>query len=218
MANRNVPVRRNNRNNAYSLLLLVASSLIDYSHSLQILSTAQALLLSAPSFQTAQSPSTTSKPPSSSKSKSSYYSSSTTPSSSSSPSSASPSSVYDVPALQLSAAAARIANGVYLPRDPEDIPPGFARMCGRAGGFAPRPAWDSITNGVTPWFEQQGRGGGTGCCHVWYNADEGRWYVDDPRGAGMYLADPEGSLLLPPTAGWVSLTGRRAGAPRMSFV
>ena len=118
----------------------------------------------------------------------------------------------------ISAAAARIANGVYLPRDPEDIPPGFARMCGRAGGFAPRPAWDSITNGVTPWFEQQGREGGTGCCYVWYNADEGRWYADDPRGAGMYLADPEGSLLLPPTAGWVSLTGRRAGAPRMSFV
>jgi hypothetical protein len=212
MANRDVPViRRSNRN---APLLLLVASLIDSSHSLQILSTAQALLLSAPSFLTAQSPPTTSSSrSSSSKSKSSYYSSSTSTSSSSSSSPPSSSSAYyDVPALQLSAATARVVNGAYEPRDPDDIPPGFARMCGRAGGFAPRPVWDSATNGVTPWFES--REG----CYVWYNRDESHWYVDDPHGAGMYLANPEGSLLLPPTAGWVSLTGRRAGAPRMSFV
>ena len=212
MANRDVPViRRNNRN---APLLLLVASLIDSSHSLQILSTAQALLLSAPSFLTAQSPPTSSSRSSSSKSKSSYYSSSTSTSSSSSSSSSPSSSLayYDVPALQLSAATARVVNGAYEPRDPGDIPPGFARMCGRAGGFAPRPVWDSATNGVAPWFES--REG----CYVWYNRDESHWYVDDPHGAGMYLANPEGSLLLPPTAGWVSLTGRRAGAPRMSFV
>ena len=179
-------------------LLLVASR-IDASHSLQILSTAQSLLLSAPSFQSLAARS----PP-------------TSPSSSSLPSplapSSSPSAARDVPAVQLSAASARFVNGTYEPRDPRSIPTGFARACGRAGGFAPRPAWDGSTNGVTPWFE--GRDG----CYLWFNRDEGRWYVDDPHGGGVYLASPEGSLLLPPTAGWVSLTGRRVGAPRMSFV
>ena len=37
-------------------------------------------------------------------------------------------------------------------------------------------------------------------------------------GAGMYLAYPDGSLLLPPTTGWVSLTGSRSGAPEMCFI
>lgn len=85
-------------------------------------------------------------------------------------------------------------------------------MCNKAGGFAPRPVWDDVTNGVTPWFES--REG----CYVYFNCNESHWYVDDSHGAGMYLAPPEGSLLLPPTNGWVSLRGRRAGAPRMSFV
>jgi hypothetical protein len=53
---------------------------------------------------------------------------------------------------------------------------------------------------------------------LYYNHDERRWCIDDDDGRGMYLANPAGSLLLPPTVGWITLTGRRDGAPTMSFV
>lgn len=168
--------------NAVLLATLLLIARIDASSSLQILSTAQALLLGAPTIMSPSSVIRTSSPTDS------------------------------VPAVQLSSASARVVNGMYEPRDPKNIPTGFARMCNKAGGFAPRPVWDDVTNGVTPWFES--REG----CYVYFNCNESHWYVDDSHGAGMYLAPPEGSLLLPPTNGWVSLRGRRAGAPRMSFV
>mmetsp|Transcript_28298 Transcript_28298/g.51577 ORF Transcript_28298/g.51577 Transcript_28298/m.51577 type:complete len:188 (-) Transcript_28298:150-713(-) len=118
----------------------------------------------------------------------------------------------NVPTVELSQASSRGINSTYNPQDPNNIPTGFARMCNKAGGFAPRPVWDDITNGVTPWFESKDG------FFLYFNCNDVHWYVDNPSGAGMYLAVPDGSLLLPPTAGWVSLTGRRAGAPKISFV
>mmetsp|Transcript_24797 Transcript_24797/g.59818 ORF Transcript_24797/g.59818 Transcript_24797/m.59818 type:complete len:187 (-) Transcript_24797:105-665(-) len=118
----------------------------------------------------------------------------------------------NVPELRLSQSSSRQVNAVYSPRDPKNIPTGFARMCNKAGGFAPRPIWDDMTNGITPWFESDDG------CFIYFNCNDAHWYVDNPSGAGLYLAVPDGSLLLPPTNGWVSLTGRRVGAPKMSFI
>lgn len=43
--------------------------------------------------------------------------------------------------------------------------------------------------------------------------------MDDGDGNPMFLAEPDGSLLLPPLEGWVHLTGRRGGVvPKMKFV
>ena len=118
----------------------------------------------------------------------------------------------NVPTVRLSMASSRDVNSVYAPRDPNNIPTGFARMCNKAGGFAPRALWDDLTTGVSPWFESKDG------CFIYFNCNDAHWYVDNASGAGMYLAVPDGSLLLPPTNGWVSLTGRRVGAPKMSFV
>lgn len=117
----------------------------------------------------------------------------------------------NVPNVILSDAAARGLNSVYSPRDPKKIPKGFIRACGKAGGFAPRPLWDEITTGITPWFENK-RG-----CFIYFNCNDAHWWIDSEDGSGMYLAAPNGSLLLPPTDGWMTLTGERVGAPRMSF-
>jgi len=124
----------------------------------------------------------------------------------------SPSRALDVPAVRLSGASVRGANALYVPRDPRRIPAGFARACAKAGGFAPRGLWDDLTNGVTPWFESPGG------AFLYYRRGEGCWYVDDRTGAGLYRAPPADSLLLPPTGGWTALTGRRRGAPTMTFV
>eukprot|EP00584_Thalassiosira_punctigera_P006034 CAMPEP_0172545208 /NCGR_PEP_ID=MMETSP1067-20121228/15180_1 /TAXON_ID=265564 ORGANISM="Thalassiosira punctigera, Strain Tpunct2005C2" /NCGR_SAMPLE_ID=MMETSP1067 /ASSEMBLY_ACC=CAM_ASM_000444 /LENGTH=178 /DNA_ID=CAMNT_0013331909 /DNA_START=180 /DNA_END=716 /DNA_ORIENTATION=- len=118
----------------------------------------------------------------------------------------------NAPSVQLSMASSRGINSVYAPQDPSSIPTGFARMCNKAGGFAPRPVWDGITNGITPWFESKDG------CFIYFNCNDAHWYIDNASGAGMYLAVPKGSLLLPPIDGWVSLTGSRVGAPKISFV
>mmetsp|Transcript_26214 Transcript_26214/g.39493 ORF Transcript_26214/g.39493 Transcript_26214/m.39493 type:complete len:174 (-) Transcript_26214:83-604(-) len=117
----------------------------------------------------------------------------------------------NVPDIRLSHASTRGLNTLYSPRDPKTIPKGFIRACGKAGGFAPRPLWDDLTTGVTPWFEnKQG-------CFIYFNCNDSHWWIDSEQGSGMYLAAPNGSLLLPPTDGWMTLTGERAGAPTMSF-
>ena len=117
----------------------------------------------------------------------------------------------DVPNIRVSHASARGTNSLYSPRDPKVIPKGFMRACGKAGGYAPRPLWDDITTGVTPWFEnKQG-------CFIYFNCNDAHWWMDSEQGAGMYLAPHNGGLLLPPTDGWMTLTGERAGAPRISF-
>ena len=63
----------------------------------------------------------------------------------------------NVPSVQLATTSNRLVNGLYAPRDPSAIPIGFARMCNKAGGYAPRPIWEDMTNGLTPWFEQTQR-------------------------------------------------------------
>mmetsp|Transcript_7399 Transcript_7399/g.12287 ORF Transcript_7399/g.12287 Transcript_7399/m.12287 type:complete len:173 (-) Transcript_7399:18-536(-) len=117
----------------------------------------------------------------------------------------------NVPNIRVSHASARGLNSLYSPRDPKTIPKGFMRACGKAGGYAPRPLWDDITTGVTPWFEnKQG-------CFIYFNCNDAHWWIDSEQGSGMYLAPHNGCLLLPPTDGWMTLTGERAGAPKMSF-
>ena len=128
-----------------------------------------------------------------------------------SPLSKSTSRDLNVPVVNLSMASAKGVNGFYYPRDPTKIPTGFSLMCNKAGGFAPRPVWDDITNSVTPWFEHDSG------CFIYFNCHDRNWYLDNSSGAGMYIAAPE-SLLLPPTSGWVTLTGRRNGAPKISFL
>lgn len=118
----------------------------------------------------------------------------------------------NVPNIRLSYASDLSLNSLYKPRDPKSIPKGFIRACGKAGGHAPRPVWDSITNGITPWFENKDG------CFIYFNCNDSHWWIDSEQGAGLYLAAPNGSLLLPPTGGWMALTGERAGAPKMNFV
>ena len=121
----------------------------------------------------------------------------------------------NVPNVIISDAAANGLNSIYTPRDPMKIPKGFMRACGRAGGraggFAPRPIWDDLTTGITPWFENKNG------CFIYFNCNDAHWWIDSEDGSGMYLAAPNGSLLLPPTDGWMTLQGERVGAPKMSF-
>ncbi|KAL3782459.1 hypothetical protein ACHAWO_013944 [Cyclotella atomus] len=106
----------------------------------------------------------------------------------------------------------RSINGIYTAQDPKSIPSGFIKSCSKAGGFAPRPLWDEITNGITPWFLHDNG------CFIYLNCQDGRWWMDRWDGNPLFLADPEGSLLLPPMEGWVGLTGGRSGVPRVGYL
>jgi hypothetical protein len=72
--------------------------------------------------------------------------------------------------------------------------------------------WDNLTNGITPWFKSKNG------CFIYFNCHDSKWWVDDSSGSPLFLAVPDGSLILPPTEGWVTLTGRKTGVPRMSFL
>ena len=118
--------------------------------------------------------------------------------------------VESIPSIRLSSTTK--IDSLYAPRDAKRIPSGFVRMCAKIGGYAPGPLWESTTNGLTPWFENTGDG-----TYIYYNAYESKWFLENSSGAGLYLASPDDSLLLPPTRGWVSVQGKREGAPRISF-
>ena len=117
----------------------------------------------------------------------------------------------EVPTIKLSTSSIKSLNTIYYPRNAHDIPRGFARMCNKSGGYAPRPIWNELTNKVTPWFESSNYE------YIYFNCHDRLWYVDNSMGMGCYLSKPE-SLLLPPLGGWVDLTGRRSGAPKMEFL
>ena len=119
--------------------------------------------------------------------------------------------VESIPSIKLSSTTK--TDSLYAPRDAKKIPSGFVRICAKIGGYAPGPLWESTTNGLTPWFENKGDG-----TYIYYNAYESKWFLENSSGAGLYLAPPDDSLLLPPTRGWVSVQGQREGAPRISFI
>jgi len=118
--------------------------------------------------------------------------------------------VDSIPSIKLSSSTK--IDSLYTPRDAKKIPSGFVHMCAKIGGYAPGPLWESTTNGLTPWFENEGDG-----TYIYYNAYESKWFLENSSGAGLYLASPNDSLLLPPMRGWVSVQGQREGAPRISF-
>jgi len=117
----------------------------------------------------------------------------------------------EVPTIKLTTSSIKSLNTIYHPRNAHDIPRGFSRMCNKSGGYAPRPIWNELTNKITPWFESNNYE------YIYFNCHDRLWYVDNSMGMGCYLSKPE-SLLLPPLNGWVDLTGRRSGAPKMEFL
>jgi len=98
-------------------------------------------------------------------------------------------------------------NGKYAERDPRKVPAGFRLTCEKML-WDPEQTWKELTTGTTPWFESDNDS------YIYLNRD-GRWWIDDPSGAGVYIAKHDGASETPPTSGYVPLSGGELPVPQV---
>lgn len=100
-------------------------------------------------------------------------------------------------------------NGDYLPKNPREIPTGFASVCHNQG-------WDTMStwarlNGVNPasdtWYAHSENNS-----YIYWNKNDGKWWIDGPDGGGVWIVD--GPSHAPPAHGWIHVMKRtKEGAP-----
>lgn len=109
--------------------------------------------------------------------------------------------------LVVSNAGVKVLNGAYLPKPFTSIPAGFAATCQRMR-WDPRQTWRQLAVPEAPWFEHDNGS-------YIYLHNDGRWWMDDPSGAGIYVCARSSDMSVVPANGWEPLTG---GDPPMPTV
>ena len=74
-------------------------------------------------------------------------------------------------------------NGLYLPKPAAEVPAGFRRTC-EAQGWDTAELWDQLANPAAgkPWWEKADDS------YIYFNFGDNLWWVDEPSGAGVYVA------------------------------
>ena len=100
-------------------------------------------------------------------------------------------------------------NGLFAPRDPSTIPAGFRRTCVEMN-WPTDVMWKKLSDGKRPWFESDNES------YVYWNRADGKWWIDEPSGAGKYIVFNDGEL--PPATGWSALPGALMPLPTVEIV
>mmetsp|Transcript_54108 Transcript_54108/g.131316 ORF Transcript_54108/g.131316 Transcript_54108/m.131316 type:complete len:184 (+) Transcript_54108:125-676(+) len=87
-----------------------------------------------------------------------------------------------VAAIRISNAGVQILNGVYKPRPYNVIPQAFADVCHQMK-WDPRLTWIQVAAPSCQWFLHSDNGS------YIYLHNDGRFWMDDPNGAGIYVCD-----------------------------
>jgi hypothetical protein len=95
-------------------------------------------------------------------------------------------------------------NGLFTARSPTVVPNGFARTCDEMG-WPSEPTWKKLSDAARPWYEHENE------AYIYWNRNDGRWWIDVPSGAGAYIA--ASSAVDPPSSGWKALPGMKAPMP-----
>jgi len=109
--------------------------------------------------------------------------------------------------LNVMGAGRAAVNGDYLPRDTAtEIPRGFALVCEQQG-WPVDGTWKKLAGGER-WFAHADE---TNDSYVYWNRENGKWWIDGPDGSGVYIAEaPEHA---PPAHGWQLIDERGGDAP-----
>lgn len=101
--------------------------------------------------------------------------------------------------------------GIYNPQSPFKIPSGFDRTC-REMRWDTERMWERLAqpSSKVPWFEHA-----TGS-YIYFNHGDGRWWIDGPSGAGVYIVESGSGL--PTGKGWTSLSGEYDPVPQVEEV
>jgi len=100
-------------------------------------------------------------------------------------------------------------NGDYFPKNPKEIPSGFASVCENQG-WNTQDMWAKL-NGLDPiadtWFAH-----GENESYIYWNRNDGKWWIDGPDGNGVWIV--EGPSHAPPAHGWAHVMSKTTnGAP-----
>ena len=99
--------------------------------------------------------------------------------------------------ISISAAGYSDVNGIYKPKHASVIPGGFDRTC-REMRWDTQMLWNQLADKNVPWYEAPNES------YIYRNKGDGKWWIDGPSGAGVYIAKSD--ELLPPKRGWVALS------------
>ena len=98
-------------------------------------------------------------------------------------------------------------NGMYQQMG-ATIPAGFARTCEKQGWDAGA-MWKKLYDQNTPWFEAENGS------YVYRNKGDGRWWIDEPSGLGVYILESHEKL--PPPSGWHPLDPNYEPVPSVAI-
>ena len=97
-------------------------------------------------------------------------------------------------------------NAVYQQQSARVIPKGFAAVCMQQQWDVQR-TWDKLNGGRDWWSADNGS-------YLYLNVMDGKWWLDEPGGNGVYIAPAEGRM--PPARGWQPLAPQALPLPQVS--
>ena len=100
--------------------------------------------------------------------------------------------------VRISGAGYAIINGLYNERPWVNVPAGFARTCDQMKWPAAA-TWKKLSVPNTAWYKHESNDS-----YIYFHND-GTCWIDDPSGAGVYIAPYFGSEFSIPKTGWKPL-------------
>jgi hypothetical protein len=100
--------------------------------------------------------------------------------------------------LKVSSAGVRVLNGVYQAQPFSMIPAGFTATCQKMR-WNSQDMWNQLAVPSAPWFEHDNGS------YIYLHRD-GRWWMDDPSGAGVYVCPAQEGDTKVPSQGWEPLS------------
>lgn len=113
--------------------------------------------------------------------------------------------------IKVSGAGVTVVNGLYSQKSAAIVPSGFAATCKKME-WPPAPTWQKLACPEVDWFESDNGS-------YIYLHNEGRWWIDDPKGGGIYIANhsPNAKVIAPPYSGWKPLVDNALPLPSISI-
>ncbi|KAL3928906.1 MAG: hypothetical protein SGBAC_012441 [Bacillariaceae sp.] len=114
--------------------------------------------------------------------------------------------------IRVQGAGVASVNGVYKAKPYSEVPAGFAKTCDKMG-WPSEATWVKLAVPTLDWYEADNGS-------YIYLHKEGQWWIDDPSGAGIYIADNlngNNPLPLNPSSDWKPLGQGRLPLPSVEM-
>ena len=107
--------------------------------------------------------------------------------------------------LRVLGAGVSVLNGLYQAKPFSLIPAGFTATCDRMNWDSTE-MWNQLAVPTAKWFEHDNGS------YIYLHKD-GRWWMDDPSGAGVYVCAASEGVGKVPSQGWKPLQGGKDPMP-----